>query len=101
MRLSDEDFRGRPVIAADGQAIGEVAALFFNSDAWRVESLQVKLRNEVADQFHVPRGILFQPGTLEIPVSMVQSVRDAVILSVAAPELRKVLLDIGDISATH
>ena len=45
------------MIAADGQAIGDVAALLLDSDAWRVESLQVKLRNEVADQLGATRGM--------------------------------------------
>jgi sporulation protein YlmC with PRC-barrel domain len=57
MRLSDENLRGRTVIAADGQAIGEIVALFLDSDAWRVESLQIKLRNEVADQLGAPRHV--------------------------------------------
>jgi sporulation protein YlmC with PRC-barrel domain len=90
MRLSDENLRRRTVIAADGQAIGEVAALFLDSDAWRVESLHVKLRNEVADQLGAARG-MFHAGTLEIPIRMVQSVGDAVVLSVAAHELREIL----------
>jgi sporulation protein YlmC with PRC-barrel domain len=77
MRLSDENLRGRTVIAADGQAIGEVAGEFLDSEAWRLESLQVKLRNEVADQLGATRS-LFHPGTLEIPVRMIQSVGDAV-----------------------
>jgi sporulation protein YlmC with PRC-barrel domain len=100
MRLSDENLRGRTVIAADGQAIGEIAALFFDSDAWRVESLQVRLRNEVADQLGATRG-MFHAGTLEMPISMVQSVGDAVVLSVAAHELRQVLPGVGDASAAH
>jgi sporulation protein YlmC with PRC-barrel domain len=100
MRLSDENLRGRTVIAADGQAIGEIVALFLDSDAWRVESLQVKLRNEVADQLGATRG-MFHAGTLEMPVRMVQSVGDAVVLSVAAHELRQVLPRVGDSSASH
>jgi len=48
MRFSDENLRGRTVIASDGQAIGEVAGLFFDTTTWRVESLLVKLRKEVA-----------------------------------------------------
>jgi len=100
MRLSDENLRGRTVIAADGQAIGEIAAVFLDSDAWRVESLQVKLRNEVADQLGATRG-MFHPGTLEMPIRMVQSVGDAVVLSVAAHELRQVLPGVGDASAAH
>ncbi|MGI9072651.1 MAG: PRC-barrel domain-containing protein [Bryobacteraceae bacterium] len=100
MRLSDENLRGRTVIAADGQAIGEIAALFLDSDEWRVESLQVKLRNEVADQLGATRG-MFHAGTLEMPIRMVQSVGDAVILSVAAHELREVLPRASDTSAGH
>jgi len=100
MRLSDENLRGRTVIAADGQAIGEIAAIFLDSDAWRVESLQVKLRNDVADQLGATRG-MFHAGTLEMPIRMVQSVGDAVVLSVAAQELRQVLPGVGDASAAH
>jgi sporulation protein YlmC with PRC-barrel domain len=100
MRLSDENLRGRTVIAADGQAIGEIVALFLDSDAWRVESLQVKLRNEVADQLGATRG-MFHAGTLEMPIRMVQSVGDAVVLSVPAHELRQVLPRVSDASAAH
>jgi sporulation protein YlmC with PRC-barrel domain len=100
MRLSDETLRGRTVIAADGQAIGEVAALFLDSDAWRVESLQIKLRKEVADQLGATRG-MFHAGTLELPVRMVQSVGDAIVLSVPVLELRQVLPGEGDSSPSH
>ena len=100
MRLSDENLRGRTVIAADGQAIGEVAALFLDSDAWRVESLQIKLRNEVADQLGATRG-MFHAGTLEMPVSMVQSIGDAVVFSVPTQELKKVLPRADEASAAH
>jgi sporulation protein YlmC with PRC-barrel domain len=89
------------MIAADGQAIGEVAALFLDSDSWSVESLQVKLRNEVADQLGATRG-MFHAGTLEVPIRMIQSVGDAVVLSVPARELRQPPLGVGDDSAaTH
>jgi len=88
------------VIAADGQAIGEVAALFLDSDAWRVESLQIKLRKEVADQLGATRG-MFHAGTLELPVSMVQSVGDAIVLSVPALELRQVLPGAGGSLPNH
>lgn len=90
MRLTDENLRGRTVIAADGQAIGQVAALFLDGDSWRLESLQVKLRKEIADQLGAAHG-MFHAGTLELPVRMVQSIGDAVVLSVATLELRQVL----------
>lgn len=88
------------MIAADGQAIGEVSALFLDSDAWRVESLRIKLRKDVADQLGATRGI-FHAGTIELPVRLVQSVGDAVILSVPAPELRQILPALGDSSPSH
>lgn len=90
MRLSDENLRGRTVIASDGLAIGEIAALFLDSDAWRVESLQVKLHKDVADRLGADRS-MFHAGALEIPIRLVQSVGDAVILSVAVDDLRQVL----------
>lgn len=90
MRLSDETLRGRHVVAADGLVIGEVAALFLDSDGWRVESLQIKLGNDVADQLGAARS-LFHAGTVEVPVRMVQSVGDAVVLSVPVSDLRQVL----------
>jgi sporulation protein YlmC with PRC-barrel domain len=90
MRLSDENLRGRTVIASDGLAIGAIAVLFLDSETWRVESLQVKLRKDIADQLGADRG-LFHAGALEIPIRMIQSVGDAVVLSVAVNELRQVL----------
>jgi sporulation protein YlmC with PRC-barrel domain len=100
MRLSDENIRGRAVIAADGQLIGEVAALFLDSDSWRVESLQIKLRKEVADQIGATHNI-FHAGTLEVPVRIIQSVGDTVVLSLATDNLREVLPAVRDASAAH
>lgn len=100
MRLSDENLLGRTVIAADGQAIGEIAALFLDSATWRVESLQINLRKEVADQLGATRSI-FHAATLELPVRLVQSVRDAIVLSVPALELRQVPPGLADSTAAH
>jgi sporulation protein YlmC with PRC-barrel domain len=90
MRLSDENLRGRTVIASDGLAIGEIALLFLDGATWRVESLQITLRKEIADRLGADRSI-FHAGALEVPVEMVQSVGDAVVLSVAVDDLRQVL----------
>ena len=88
------------MIAADGQAIGEVAAVFFDSDAWQVDALRIKLRKEVADQLGATRG-MFHAGTLELPVRLVQSVGDAIVLSVPALELRQVLPGVDDSPPAH
>lgn len=90
MRLSDENLRGRTVIASDGLAIGEIAALFLDADAWRVESLHVKLRKDIADRLGAERS-MFHAGALEIPIGLVQSVGDAVVLAVPVDDLRQVL----------
>lgn len=95
MRLSDEMLRKRTVIAADGQAIGEVAALILDSDSWRIESLQIKLRKEAADKLGAARGI-FHAGTLDLPIRLIQSIGDAVVLSVPTLELREVLPKVDD-----
>ena len=90
MRLSDDNIRGRTIIAADGQLVGELTALFFESSTWRVESLQAKLDKDIADQIGADRS-MFHAGTLEIPVRLVQSVGDTVVLSVPVDGLREVL----------
>jgi sporulation protein YlmC with PRC-barrel domain len=90
MRLSDENIRGRTVIDADGQALGTVAALFIDAGLWKVESIQVKLVREVADRIGASHN-LFRAGVVEIPVRLVQSTGDAVVLSVSAESLREVL----------
>jgi sporulation protein YlmC with PRC-barrel domain len=100
MRLSDENLHGRTVIASDGLAIGEIAVLFIDSDAWRVESLQVKLRKDVADRLGADRSI-FRAGALEIPTSMIQSVGDAVVLSVAIDGLRQALPGADESAPAH
>lgn len=90
MRLSDENLRGRPIISADGQVIGEVSALFLDSGSWEVESLQIKLRKEFADRLGADRS-LFRAGTFELPTRLIQSVGATVVLSVAVDGLREVL----------
>lgn len=90
MRISDENLRGRTIIAADGHVIGEIKTISLDSDNWRVESLQATLRNEIADQIGARRSV-FHAGELEIPVRMIQSVGDTVVLSVPVDELRMAL----------
>jgi len=95
MRLSCENLRGRTIIAADGQVVGEITAVFVESDTWRVESLQAELVKDIADQIGADRG-LFHAGTVEIPVRIVQSVGDTVVLTVAIDGLREALpMDAG------
>jgi sporulation protein YlmC with PRC-barrel domain len=88
MQISDEHLRGRTVIAADGQAIGEVAALFIDTSTWTIVALQIKLSKSAAEQLGAARGLL-RAATFELPVRMIQSVADTVLLTVPTSELRQ------------
>ncbi|MFE8599701.1 PRC-barrel domain-containing protein [Archangium violaceum] len=100
MRLSDDNLRGRTVISSDGLAIGEISTLFLDSEAWRVESLQVRLRKEIADRLGADRS-MFHAGALEIPIRMIHSVGDAVVLSVEVDGLRQVLPGASESTPAH
>jgi sporulation protein YlmC with PRC-barrel domain len=88
MQISDELLRGRTVIAADGQAIGELAALFIDTSTWTIVSLQIKLSKTAAEQLGAARSLI-HAATIELPVRMVQSVGDTVLLSVPTLGLRQ------------
>jgi sporulation protein YlmC with PRC-barrel domain len=88
MQLSDDQLRGRTVISSDGQAIGEVAALFIDSSTWSIGTLQVKLSKSVAEQIGVSGGLL-RAATLDLPVRKIKSVGDAVLLAVPTQELHE------------
>ncbi|MBV8674423.1 MAG: hypothetical protein JOZ33_13400 [Acidobacteriaceae bacterium] len=92
MPISDDQLRGRTVIAADGQAIGELNSLFIDTSTWIVAALQIKLNKSVAEQLGAVRGLL-RAATLDLPVRLVQSVGDAVLLSVPTLELRQILTE--------
>ena len=95
MQVSDERLRGRTVIAADGQAIGEVASLTIDCSAWTILALQIKLIKSVAEQLGAAHGLL-RSAIVEVPVRLVQSIGDAVLLSVPTLELRQVQSDADD-----
>ena len=89
MRLSDESLRGRTVISADGNAIGSLVEMFISSTDWRVESIRIELQKDIADRIGASRTLLHR-GAIELPVSFIQSVGDAVVLSIAVDQLREV-----------
>lgn len=87
MKVSNDNLIGRVVISGDGIAIGEIARLFVETTSWRVESLQVTLRKDSAERIGIRRS-MFHSSTIEIATALVQSVGDAVVLSVALDALR-------------
>jgi sporulation protein YlmC with PRC-barrel domain len=86
MRLSDGELRGRTVIGADGNAIGEVVGIVLDNETWSVTGLRLRLRGHVASQLGVDHSI-FRPSIVEVPVGQVQSAGDAVVLTVPASSL--------------
>lgn len=89
MRLSDKSLHGRTVISADGKVVGSLSELFISTSEWRVESIRIDLNKDIADRIGANRTI-FHRGTLELPIGLVQSVSDAVVLAVDVEQLREV-----------
>ncbi|MDB4958558.1 MAG: hypothetical protein JWO36_6127 [Myxococcales bacterium] len=88
MRLSDQDLRGRVVIGSDGRRIGEIVELFLDDTSWKLDAIRVKLNKDIATQVGATRS-MFHAGMIEIPVSMLQSIGDAAVLSVKLDDLRQ------------
>lgn len=88
MRLSDKTLHGRTVISADATVIGTVTELFISTSEWRIESICIELRKDIADRIGADRTV-FHPGTIELPVSLIQSVGDAVVLTIEVEQLRE------------
>jgi sporulation protein YlmC with PRC-barrel domain len=95
MQVSDEQLRGRKVVAADGQVIGEVGALYIDTATWTIGTLQIKLSKPAAGQLGAAHSLL-RAATIDIPVRTVQSVGDAVLLAVPTLELRQIHAEAGD-----
>jgi len=88
MRLSDKTLLGRTAISADGKVIGAISELFISTTEWRVESIQIELNKDIADRIGANRT-MFHRGTIELPVSFVQSVSDTVVLTINVEQLRE------------
>lgn len=100
MRLSDDNIRGRTVISADGQAIGAITALYVDATDWRVESVSVELHKDIADRIGAARS-MFHRGSIEVPVSLIQSIGDTVVLGVGVDDLREARRPAPETSAAH
>lgn len=87
MRLSDKSLNGRALIGADGKVIGSISELFISTTDWRVESISVELRKDIADRIGADRSI-FHRGSIELPINLIQAVGDAVVLTVDVEQLR-------------
>ena len=87
MKISDDSLHGRVVLSSDGLAVGEIERLFLDPANLRVSSIEVRLRKDAAERIGAHRS-LFHSATIEIPAGQVQSIGDAMILSVTLDALR-------------
>jgi len=94
MQISYENLRGRTVVAPNGHAFGEVSAVFIDTSTWTIVSLKIKLSKPAAEQLGATQSLL-RAATIEVPVRLIQSVGDAVLLSVPTLGLRQTLQEAG------
>jgi sporulation protein YlmC with PRC-barrel domain len=87
MTTSNDHLMGRTVISSDGIVLGEIKGLLVDTTAWRIVALQVALHKDAGERIGIKHS-MFHPSTLEIAVTQVQSVGDAVVLSVPLDALR-------------
>jgi sporulation protein YlmC with PRC-barrel domain len=91
MKLSYEDqIKARTVIDASGRSIGQVDALYLDSESAgsgvRVAGIRVRLHAQIADALGVEHGV-FHPPVIDVPADALQAIGDAVILNVAVSSL--------------
>ena len=72
-----------------------MAALFIDTSLWMIVAVQIKLSKSAAEQVGAARGLL-HAATLDLPVRLIQSVGDAVLLSIPTLELRQNLAVVAE-----
>jgi len=100
MRMSAGQLQGRAVIGSDGLAIGDVSNLYFDTETWEVTSIELKFRKEIGRRLGVSGGP-FKTPKITLPVKLVQSVSDAIVLTVPTGDLRSVMSQQGEHTAYH
>jgi sporulation protein YlmC with PRC-barrel domain len=86
MRFLPDDLRHRTVLDASGLAIGEVEDLLFDPTSWHIEALRIRLKREVTVKAGVESSRL-RRAHIDVSTGAVQSIGDAVLLSVPLEEL--------------
>jgi sporulation protein YlmC with PRC-barrel domain len=99
MRITDDNIHGRPVLTADGLAIGEVTKLYVEGSGFALDGIAIKLRKEIAERLDLKHST-FRKANLEVPAALVQSVADVVLLSARFDELRPLVDMMRDVEQT-
>jgi sporulation protein YlmC with PRC-barrel domain len=87
MGLSFEELRGRTVIDSAGAVLGRVESILFDPDL-NVHAIRVKLRDDVAEELGVPRGLL-RAAVIDLSRAHIQAVGDTVVLNVHLGDLAR------------
>lgn len=85
--ISDTTLRDLTVLTADGQALGRVVSIRINLKDWHVGSVEVELDRDMRQALGVRRH-LFRSASVAIPTELIETVRDAIILSRTTAQLR-------------
>lgn len=81
MRLRFRDqLRGRSVIDAAGNVIGEIDDVVIDSDSWTVSALRIRLKRETAAAMGVKTGA-FRSALFDVTSEAVRGVAETVVLN--------------------
>ena len=88
---------GKEVIGSDGFKLGKITDTEFDGKTWRVNSLEVHLEKEVAEEHELRRR--FRKTKVLIHVDHVQAVGEKVILKGSKEELLKLIASEGTVTS--
>ena len=87
MILSDEDLKGKSVVAKDGRTVGKVEGCQLDFDLWRVVSIRVRVARAMVGPLGLKKPLLGS-ATIDVRVDSVEGVADVVVLRLTVEELR-------------
>jgi sporulation protein YlmC with PRC-barrel domain len=82
----EDEIKGRTVIDGEGRAIGEVVAVFIDTESWSIDRLRVKVRRDVAKDLELEHRAL-RGSFLDLPTAILQAATDTILLRVPIREL--------------
>lgn len=86
MHLDLDELKGKTVIDAMGRVVGRLETAFVDTPSFAVDAFRVKLRKEVADRFGFATS-WWRSAHLDVPVGVVGTAGDTVLLRAAVEEL--------------
>ena len=88
--MNSREIEGKPVLGSNGWKIGKAKDIVFDERTWRVLSLDVELEKDVAREFDMQTH--FHKTHVEMNVSYIQAIGDAIILNTSKEDLFKFMV---------